>query len=74
MMAGMSESFRARGEQYRRLVEYQQQQRLEALTAHVDAVTSGRSTARSYRAVLVVALGAGWLLLLGLIVWRLLYG
>ena len=45
-MPGMSESFRARGEQWRRLAEYQQAQDLEALTAYVDTVLTGKTPAQ----------------------------
>ena len=46
-MPYISEGFRARGEQWRRLAEYQQAQDLEALTAYVDSVLAGKTPAQS---------------------------
>lgn len=45
-MAAISEEFRARGEQLRRLAEYQQAKDLEALTAYVDSVLTGQTPAQ----------------------------
>lgn len=80
-MAGMSKSFQARGEQWQRLAAYQEQQRMAALTAYVDGVIGGRATepAKSKRTdgsiiVLVWLLAISWLILIGLVVWRVIYG
>lgn len=72
-MPAMSDEFRARGEQWRRLAEYQQARDLEALTAYVDSIIAGQTPAqpsqrapRDSRLALLCVLCGGMGLTMGL--------